>query len=81
MPVVFRFEGMRFHFYSYEGSPREPMHIHVARPDVDAKFWLFPEVRLAYNNGFEAREIRRLIDLVETHRGQIEEVWNAHFSA
>ena len=81
MPVVFRLEGMRFHFYSYEGSPREPIHIHVARPDVDAKFWLFPQVRLAYNNGFSAREIRRLIGIVEEHRGQIEEVWNAHFGA
>ena len=81
MPIVFRLEGMRFHFYSYEGAPREPMHLHVARPDVDAKFWLYPQVRLAYNNGFSGREIRRLIGIVEAHREQIEEVWNAHFSA
>jgi Domain of unknown function (DUF4160) len=81
MPVVFRLEGMRFHFYSYEGSPREPIHIHVAKPDADAKFWLYPKVRLDYNQGFNAREIRRLIDIIEAHRAQIEEVWNAHFSA
>ena len=81
MPVVFRLDGMRFHFYSYEGSPREPIHIHVAKADVDAKFWLFPSIRLAYNQGFSAREVRRLIDIVEAHREQIEEAWNAHFSA
>lgn len=81
MPIVFRLDGMRFHFYSYEGSPREPIHIHVAKPDVDAKFWLFPKVRLAYNNGFNAREIRRLIEIVEAHRTQIEEAWNAHFGS
>ena len=79
MPVVFRLEGMKFHFYSDEGTPREPIHVHVAKPDVDAKFWLFPEVRLAYNNGFSARDVRKLMDIVEAHRTQIEEAWNAHF--
>ena len=29
MPVVFRVGGARFFFYSNEGSPREPPHIHV----------------------------------------------------
>ena len=81
MPLVFRLEGMRFHFYSYEGAPREPIYIHVAKTDVDAKFWLYPDIRLAYNNGFSAHEIRRLIHIVEDHRAQIEEAWNAHFTA
>ena len=46
MPVVFRLEGFRFHFYSDEGTPLEPIHIHVAKAGADAKFWLFPEVLL-----------------------------------
>jgi len=28
MPVVFRYRGYRFFFYSNEGDPREPLHIH-----------------------------------------------------
>ena len=29
MLVVFRFNGIRFHFFSNEGDPREPLHIHA----------------------------------------------------
>jgi hypothetical protein len=81
MPVVFRLEGMRFHFFSSEGDPLEPIHIHVARPGLDAKFWLYPEVRLAYNRGYDGRTIRRLQAIVEAHRDEIERAWNEHFSA
>ncbi len=51
MPVVFRDRGRRFHFYSDEGEPREPMHIHVAEAGREAKFWIHPEVRSARNIG------------------------------
>ncbi|WP_245428450.1 DUF4160 domain-containing protein [Kumtagia ephedrae] len=47
MPVVFRHKGFRFHFYSNEGEPREPPHIHVMKDDIDAKFWLRPDVVVA----------------------------------
>ena len=80
MPVVFRFDGFRFHFYSDEGDPREPVHIHVARAGADAKFWLFSEVELAYNRGFDARTIWRLQEIVASHRSEIEEAWHEHFS-
>lgn len=79
MPVVFRFEGFRFHFFSDEGNPREPIHIHVAIAGADAKFWLFPEVKLAYNHGYDARTIRRLQDIVTDHSDEIVEAWNGHF--
>lgn len=81
MPVVFRLDGRRFHFFSDEGTPLEPVHIHVAQAGMDAKFWLFPEVRLAYNRGYDARMIKRLQEIVEAHRDEIERAWNDHFSA
>ena len=81
MPVVFRLDGKRFHFYSDEGNPREPVHIHVAQTGIDAKFWLFPDVRLAYNRGYDARTIRQLHDIVEARREEIERAWNDYFSA
>jgi hypothetical protein len=40
MPVVFRERGFKFFFYSNEGNPREPIHIHVEKGTVEAKFWL-----------------------------------------
>jgi len=49
MPVVFRDRDFRFYFYANEGDPREPQHIHVTKDGIDAKFWLWPEVLVAYN--------------------------------
>jgi hypothetical protein len=80
MPVVFRERGFRFHFYANEGDPREPVHIHVAKPGSDAKFWLYPEVELAYNRGYDAKTIRRLRDIVIAHREIIEETWDEFFA-
>lgn len=80
MPKVFEWRGYRFHFYSFEGSPREPVHIHVAKPGGDAKFWLIPKVRLATSRKFNALEIRRLETVIEEHRSEIIEAWNAHFA-
>ncbi len=65
MPVVFRERGCRFHFYFSEGDPREPVHVHVAKAGMDAKLWLLPDVRFAYDRGFDARAQRWLLDLVE----------------
>ena len=80
MPKVFEWNGYRFHFYSNEGDPREPIHIHVSRPGAKAKFWLFPEVELAYNRGYDARTVKRLQEVVEQRRAEIEEVWNDYFA-
>ena len=47
MPVVVRVGGIRFHFLSNEGSPREPIHSHAGRGDAEAKLWLTPDIRVA----------------------------------
>ncbi len=80
MPVVFRNRGFKFFFYSNEGSPREPLHIHVEKDSLEAKFWLEPELRLAYNDGYDARTLRELMDLIDANKEQIERAWNAFFS-
>lgn len=80
MPVVFRERGFRFHFYANEGDPREPIHVYLAKPGSDAKFWLYPEVELAYNRGYDAKTIRRLRDIVIARREIIEEAWDEFFA-
>ena len=79
MPEVFRKNGYRFFFYSNEGNPREPVHIHVEKDGVEAKFWIVPEVRLAYNEGYDARTLRALAGTIEEHKPWIERAWNEHF--
>jgi hypothetical protein len=47
MPVVFRQSGLRCYFFSNEGHPPEPAHIHVKGGGCDAKIWIEPEVSIA----------------------------------
>jgi len=52
MPVVFRHSGLRYYFFSNEGQPPEPEHIHIKGGGRDAKIWLKPEVSIADSFGF-----------------------------
>ena len=79
MPEVFRERGFRFFFYSNEGSPREPVHIHVEKDNQEAKFWLSPIVRVAYNDGYDARTLRELQRLIEANKNRIVRAWNEYF--
>ncbi len=54
-------------------------HIHVEQGDRQAKFWLRPEVLVAYNDGFDARTLRELLSLVEANRERIEKAWGDFF--
>jgi hypothetical protein len=75
MPVIFRHKGFRFFFYSNEGNPREPIHVHVVKDGIDAKFWLLPQITIAYNDGFDARTMRELVETIEDRRSDIERAW------
>lgn len=76
MPTVLRSGPYRFYFYSHE--PNEPPHVHVDRDELSAKFWLVP-VALAANFGFNARELRRLLEIIVQHQQELLEAWNGHF--
>jgi hypothetical protein len=79
MPVVLRYKGFRFFFYSNEGSPREPVHVHVMGAGGEAKFWILPNVALAESNGFDARTLKELLDVVTNNSELIERTWNEYF--
>ena len=80
MPKVFEWDGHRFHFYSNEGDPREPAHIHVRKGNNDAKFWLRPEVTVAYSKGFAPRVLSQLVGVIEERRDEIERAWHDFYS-
>jgi len=64
----------------HEGAPREPVHVHAAKAGADAKLWLYPEVRLAYNRGVTARELREVQAIVTVRRDEIEKAWDEYFA-
>ena len=80
MPALMRDGPLRVFFYSNEGNPREPPHVHVIDGRDEAKFWLTPEVSMAYNDGLKARTLARALRLVEQHRNRFEEAWHEYFT-
>ena len=79
VPTIFRIRGFRFFFYSNEGRPREPPHVHIEQGNREATFGLRPEVHLANNDGFGARALREVLRRVEANRERIERAWHDFF--
>ncbi|CAN5518508.1 DUF4160 domain-containing protein [soil metagenome] len=77
MPTVLRIGGLRFFFYSKEGT--EPPHIHVEQGDDVAKFWLEP-VELESSYGFSAKEINQIRKLVVEHQATLLQAWHEYFN-
>ena len=55
------------------------IHVHVAHPDGEAKFWLTPQVVLAIHTGLSAKQLREAQSVVEAHIEEIQNAWNHHF--
>jgi hypothetical protein len=79
MPVILRYKGYALFFYSSEGIPREPMHVHVRAPAGTAKIWLEPEVKLASSRGIPPKTLRELVRLVREQRGLFSYCWRDYF--
>jgi hypothetical protein len=79
MPVVFRYKGYRFFFYSNEGDPLEPLHIHVRKAEAVAKIWLEPEATLAESYALNSSELKELVEVARKNKEQIERYWNEYF--
>ena len=79
MPVIFRHKGYRFFFYSNEGEPREPLHVHVRKGEAVAKFWLAPTPAVASAYGMSAGELRELLNVAVENRSLIQRFWDEHF--
>ncbi|WP_291970150.1 DUF4160 domain-containing protein [Candidatus Symbiopectobacterium sp.] len=80
MPVILRLNGFKFFFYSNEGNPLEPAHIHVRNAEGEAKFWLEPDVKLGRNDGFDARTLRDLTKIIAENQTLFVEAWHDYFS-
>lgn len=75
-PTVVRDGQFRLFFFSREEAR---IHIHVAHPDGEAKFWLTPEVAVATATGLSQQQLREVKGIVETHIEEIQNAWNHPF--
>ena len=81
MPVVLSVHGYQVFFFSNEGSPREPLHVHVRRAGCSAKVWIDPHIATHASQGFNSREIREIEALVVEYTQVIRSRWNEHFGS
>jgi hypothetical protein len=79
MPVALRSEGYRFFFYSNEGDPREPMHVHVRKAEKVAKFWLEPSILLVESYAMTSAELKKIERIIDENQALIKRCWHEHF--
>lgn len=80
MPKVLEWHGYKFFFFSNEGTPLEPCHIHVRKAEQRAKFWIDPLVSLAGAYNMTSGELIQLQHQIEQNVELIRSKWNEHFS-
>lgn len=74
-PVFHREEGYVFRIHSNEEERR---HIHVIKAENEAKIWLEPEVELARNDGFESKEIKKIIQISTQYADKFKHLYTEH---
>jgi len=79
MPTVLRYKGYRLFFYSNEGDPREPLHVHVRKGESVAKFWLEPSVSVAESYGMTPAELTKFTRVVRDNAEAIKRAWDEYF--
>lgn len=77
-PTIVRDGQFRLFFFSREEAR---IHVHVAHPNGEAKFWLTPEVHLAVNIGLTPTQVRQAQAVVIAHLPEIEDAWKRHFGS
>ena len=80
MPSVLSEKGFRFFFFSNEGSPLEPCHIHVRKDGNLAKFWVSDKIELADSYGFSAEELNAAEKIASKNIVKIKKAWNEFFT-
>ena len=78
MPTILVVGPYRFFFYASDRD--EPVHVHVERDKMVAKFWIDPS-RLQSSGGFSRSELTKTQKLVEEHEIKIMEAWHGYFGS
>lgn len=84
MPKIMEFFGYIIYFWSNEGKPLEPIHVHVAkRPSKNGtKIWILSDgtALIADNKGdIPPKDLKMLLESISTYHENIENAWKIHF--
>ena len=75
-PTVLRDGPFRLFFFSRE---EERMHVHVAHPAGEAKFWIDPTIALAAVVGLSPKLASDAETVVRRHEQEVRDAWKLHF--
>jgi hypothetical protein len=74
MPTLLRVGPYQFYIVMFDC--RERMHVHVKGGGPgEAKFWLEPNINLAAHRGYTARDLARILAILNEHRATLIERW------
>lgn len=85
MPQVFRIGPYTIYFWSNEGNPLEPVHVHIAEGRVSenaTKVWITSagHTLLCNNNShIPVRVLNKMLRVIEAESDSIIEKWYEHF--
>ena len=75
MPTVLELFGIRYFYYS---GDHEPIHIHLENADGRAKVILEPELKVDYNQGIKAKDLKKALVMIENYKEEIIKSWEEH---
>ena len=75
MPLVFKYRGFTFFFYSKE---EERMHIHVEQGNSRAKFWMTPDIQLASSAEINSSLLKEFEKTIRRRQNEIIDKWKKH---
>ena len=87
MPQIFRFGPYLIFFWSNEGVPLEPVHIHVAEgvpTGTATKIWITKSGKtlLCNNNSkIPSRTLKIIMRIIEARSGEIIQKWTDYFGS
>lgn len=87
MPQILRIGPYSIYFWSNEGNPLEPVHVHISEGRANAnatKLWITSAGRaILCNNNSRISEtmLKRLMRIVEANSQDIILEWKKHFGA
>lgn len=85
MPQVFKIGAYWVYFWSNEGRPLEPVHVHISEGvprENSTKVWITKAGKcyLANNNSdIPPRVLRNMMKIIEARSGEVIQKWTAYF--
>jgi len=85
MPQLFRISGYRIYFWTNEGDPIEPIHVHISEGNPSSnttKIWILSsgKCKLANNNSkIPQHFLNNAMKVIETRADYIIKMWKKKF--